>query len=267
VACRRGLLVSIEGISGVGKTHLTNLLGAEITRTDATGTVMVKGFSQRPASVPGDLGRDLLHALIEASDGEHFLRGGYPASETLLLLAIKMYDYEASLLALREGRLVLEGRSLHTIAVYQSLIMHSDDHQALAEARAILELGQQWRPLPDLAILIVDDVETAGRRAERRDGTRYTQEQWRIHRRAAMLFERLAADDPTRMQILDRRALDTQEAVCLMQTWISARQPAPPCLLELCRAYPGPAACQAHCRLTQPTSPLPPTAASPTASR
>lgn len=263
MACRRGLLVSVEGISGVGKTYLTNLLGAEITPTDTTGPAMVTGFSQR-ASVRGDLGRDLLRALIDASGGDHFLRGGYPASETLLLLAIKMYDYETSVPALREGQLVLEGRSLHTVAVYQSVIMHGDDDQALLEAKAILKLGQQWRPLPDLAILIVDDVETAVRRAERRDGTRYTQEQWGIHHRAAMLFERLAGDDSTRMQILDRRTVDTQEAVCLLQTWISARQPAPPCLVELCRAYPGPA-CQEHCRLTQPTSPLPPTAASPNA--
>ena len=103
-----------------------------------------------------------------------------------------MYDYETSVPVLREGRLVLEGRSLHTVAVYQSVIMHSDDGQALVEAKAILKLGLQWRPLPDLAILIVDDVETAVRRAERRDGTRYTQEQWRIHHRAAMLFERWA---------------------------------------------------------------------------
>lgn len=265
VACRRGLLVSVEGISGVGKTYLTNLLGAEIARTDATGLVTVKGFSQRPASVQGDLGRDLLHALIEASGGEHFLRGGYPASETLLLLAIKMYDYESCVSALREGRQVLEGRSMHTVAVYQSLIMHSHDEQALAEARAILELGRQWRPLPDLAILIVDDVEAAVRRAERRDGTRYTQEQWRIHYRAAMLFERLARDDPTRVQIVDRRTLDTHDAVCLMRTWISARQPAPPCLVEPWRTYTTAAGCQEHCRLTQPTSPVPSASASPTA--
>ncbi len=251
MACRRGLLVSVEGISGVGKTYLTNLLGADITPTDTTGPVMVTGFSER-ASTHGDLGRDLLRALIDASGGDRFLRGGYPASETLLLLAIKMYDYETSVPELREGRLVLEGRSLHTVAVYQSVIMHSDDGQALVEAKAILKLGLQWGPLPDLAILIVDDVETAVRRAEQRDRTRYTQEQWRIHHRAATLFERLAADDWTRMEILDRRTLDTQEAVRLMQTWIVARQPGPPCL-EPWLAYPGPAACQIHCRLRIPT--------------
>src|SRR5206468_10175190 len=120
---------------------------------------------------------------VHASRSEHFLRSGHPASETLLLLAIKMYDFESCASVLREGQLVLEGRSMHTVAVYQSLIMCDDDEQALAEARGILDLGRQWRPSPDLVLLIVDDVETAVRRAEERDGIRYTDEQWRVHHR------------------------------------------------------------------------------------
>src|SRR5438309_12128956 len=75
VTCRRGLLVSVEGISGVGKTYLTNLLGAGITSTETAGTVMVRGFSQR-ASLHGGLRRALLRAGIAACRGGHFLRGG-----------------------------------------------------------------------------------------------------------------------------------------------------------------------------------------------
>src|SRR5206468_6726040 len=56
VACRRGLLVSVEGISGVGKTYLTEQLGAEIARNDASGLLTMKGFSERGASVQGSLG-------------------------------------------------------------------------------------------------------------------------------------------------------------------------------------------------------------------
>ena len=39
----------------------------------------------------------------------------------------------------------------------------------LGEAREILELAAEWRPLPDLTILITDDPATAISRAERRD--------------------------------------------------------------------------------------------------
>jgi hypothetical protein len=96
VACRRGLLVSVEGISGVGKTYLTDLLGAELALTEASGLLAMKGFSQRGASAQGSLGRNLLQGLVHASGSEHFLRGGHPASETLLLLAIKSTTTKAA---------------------------------------------------------------------------------------------------------------------------------------------------------------------------
>ncbi|HEX2419219.1 MAG TPA: hypothetical protein VHJ83_14050 [Micromonosporaceae bacterium] len=41
----------------------------------------------------------------------------------MLLLAIKMLDYEECVApALRRGQLALEGRSIHSTAVYQSLV-------------------------------------------------------------------------------------------------------------------------------------------------
>jgi len=103
----RGLLVSVEGISGVGKSHLTAVLVDRLP--SACQAVLIQEFSQRPHASGHDLGQDLLRALIDAAHGDHFLRGGHPATETLLLLAIKMHDYEAHAdPALRRGRLVLE---------------------------------------------------------------------------------------------------------------------------------------------------------------
>lgn len=247
--CRRGLLVSVEGITGVGKTYLTTLL-----RTPGTTgrPVILDEFSQRAKSDHSDLGRDLLRALIDAAAGDRFLRGGYPGAETLLLLAIKMHDYESCLPTLRHGDLVLEGRSLHTVAVYQSLITHPDnDPQTLTEARALLRLAQQWRPLPDLTILITDDVPTALDRAQQRDDRRYPPEQWRLHHRAAALFTQLADDDPTRTHILDRRTLDTRDAVRLMKTWIREHQANPPCLVQPWQTVD----CREHCRLAEDPGP------------
>jgi dTMP kinase len=214
--CRRGLLVSVEGLSGVGKTHLTALLLDRLPA--ALRPLLIQEFSQRPGTGGHDLGRDLLRALIDAADGDHFLRGGHPATETLLLLAIKMHDYEHHAApALRRGQLVLEGRSVHSTAVYQSLIINPDDDEAAYQhARAILTLAERWRPLPDLTILLADDIHTALQRAERRDARAYTTEQWQLHRRAAALFERLADADPKRMPTVDRRLLGPDEAVARM---------------------------------------------------
>jgi dTMP kinase len=227
--CQRGILVSTEGITGVGKTHLTTRLGT--ARPHSAGSpVIIEEFSRRLAH--GGLGHDLLHALTSTADGDPFLRGGHPASETLLLLAIKTHDYEAHCTtALHRGQLVLEGRSIHCVAVYQALILYPDDDQrAHEEMQAILNIAVQWRPLPDLTFLITDDVNAAVGRSERRDGIIFTAEHRRFHHRAAALFDRLAADTPGMITVIDRRRLSNSDAIALMRARIDEQQRALPCI-------------------------------------
>jgi dTMP kinase len=243
------MLVSTEGITGVGKPYLTTQLRTESPRS-AARAVIIEEFSRRPAR--GELGHDLLHALTSAADGDPFLRGGHPAGETLLLLAIKTYDYEANCApALHRGQLVLEGRSMHCVAVYQSLILHPEnDQRAYDEMRAILDIAMQWRPLPDLTFLITDDVNAAVGRAERRDGIIFTPEHRRFHHRAAALFDRLAADAPGMVTVIDRRHLSNNDAVALMRARIDEQQHALPCLGPA--RLPGSAEsfpCMSGCRL------------------
>jgi dTMP kinase len=215
-----GRLIAIEGVSGVGKTHLTAALLAKYPAE--TRPVLLEEFSQRPAGPDRDLGRDLLRVLIAAADGDPFLRGGHPRAETLLLLAIKTFDYESCLEALAQGRTVIEGRSLHTIAVYQSLILHPDDDAAAyAQAHTILDHAARWRPLPDLTIHLCDDVTAAVRRAEDRDRMRFTAEHWRLHHRAAALFDRLAAEDPDAMPTIDLRMASSREIVAAIRALVA----------------------------------------------
>ncbi|MBI1759046.1 MAG: thymidylate kinase [Actinobacteria bacterium] len=218
---RAGTLIAVEGLNGVGKSYLTRCALSSLPPADRP--VLIEEFSQRLAHHRDDLGRALLWALVDASNGEPFLRGGAPATETLLLLAIKMHDYEAYCApALNRGRSVIEGRGVHTTAVYQSLILYPDnDAHAHASARAILTLAEAWRPLPDLTILIVDDVTTAIRRAEHRDAISHTPEQWRMHHRAAEVYAQLAADDPARIQVIDRCGSTPEDTVRLLATLIS----------------------------------------------
>lgn len=217
----RGRLISIEGLNGVGKTYLTSRVVADAA-TRGQPPLVVEEFSRR-SDGQHDLGRRLLRILLTAADGEPFLRAGFPKSETLLLLAIKMHDFEATLPALLAGLTVIEGRSLHSTAVYQSLIMNpDDDHAARAMADQIINSVACWRPLPDLTVVITDDTEAAVMRAEARDGISYTAEQWRLHHRAADLFEQLANADPDRIRILDRRQHDTDHLVTAIGTYIES---------------------------------------------
>lgn len=218
----RGRLISIEGLSGVGKTYLTDRVIEKITAAPDESLLVVEEFSQRRNDDDVDLARRLLRTLVTAAQGEHFLRAGFPKSEALLLLAIKMHDFEVTLPHLIAGRTVIEGRSIHSTAVYQSLIMHPDDHQAAAAAAThILDTAARWRPLPDLTIVITDDPEAAVRRAEARDGIIFTADQWAIHRQAAHLFEHLTTIDSERVRLLDRREHDTTTLVATIAEWIT----------------------------------------------
>lgn len=135
---------------------------------------------------------------------------------------MKTFDFGQCLPLLTRGRTVIEGRGLDSTAVYQSLIAYPYDiERAHAEARAILVIAAQWRPLPDLTILIDDDVTTAIGRAEQRDGRRFTPEQVSIHHQAARLFSLLAADYPDRFEVIDRRTTGIRQAQAQCTAWIT----------------------------------------------
>jgi dTMP kinase len=218
--CERGALVSVEGITGSGKTYLTCQLTANLTAAGCHATA-IDDFSARRDSAGPDLGREFLHALTSASGGDRYLRGGHLHAETLLLLAIKTYDYEASTRRAVRGQLILEGRSIDTIAVYQSVLMHPGDAAALDQAREILRLASIWRPLPDLTILIADEPSTALRRASDRDQRPFTGDEQRIEHRADALYRQLAAENPARIRVLNRPDCDTATAIRIMHDWIT----------------------------------------------
>jgi len=187
------------------------------------------------------------------------------------LLAIKTYDYEAYCApALHRGQLVLEGRSMHCVAVYQSLILHpGDDEQAYDEMRAILDVAARWRPLPDLTFLITDDVNAAVERAERRDRMTFSPEHRRFHHRAAALFDRLAADAPSMVTVIDRRHLSNSDAIALMRARIDEPRRVLSCMGH--DRLPGSAEsspCMSGCRLAdRRSSQRLPTTAAETATR
>jgi dTMP kinase len=220
-----GKLVSVEGLNGVGKTYLTGRVVDTLSTRGQRPPLVLEEFSRRHIDAESDVGRRLLKTLVSASGGERFLRGGLPRSETLLLLAVKMHDYETIVAELGAGRTVVEGRSIHSTAVYQSLILHPDDDAAAFEtANCILDMAAGWRPLPDVTIMLTDDVTAAVGRAEQRNGEPFTAEQWRMHRRAASLFERLVETDLEHIRVLDRRE---SEADTLVEAIIDAIAAAP----------------------------------------
>jgi len=226
--CTRGPLISVEGVTGVGKTYLTS----RAAETLDDKPLMLEGFSRRAPERP-ELGEALLNTLREASGKDPFLRGGAPMAEALLLLAIKRHDLDTVIPELSGGRTVIEGRSTDTTAVCQALLLHpGNPGAALDEAVALLSLAASFRPLPDLTILITDNTAAAIERAQQRDQRIFTSEQAAFMHDASALFEQVAATDPARYQVVDRRSTGEHEAAEQIGTWIRDARTCLTCVRE-----------------------------------
>jgi dTMP kinase len=195
-----GLLVSFEGISGAGKTYLSRAI-----RASAPGSTMrfVNELSERSGT---GLDRKIIDVLQYT--GDRFCRTGAPLSETFLLLALKMADYEMYIApALAEGRTVIEDRSIDTVAVYQSILIEpSNPSQWLNLAKRIFAAASQWRRPPDLTFFLDDSLDSCIMRAESRLQIAYSEDERALLRDAADLYRRYAKVYRERIILLDRQS-------------------------------------------------------------
>jgi dTMP kinase len=202
-----GRRIAIEGVTGVGKTYLTDRASRHL---GSDHFVFIEAFTER-AERP-DLGSQIVRALATAARSDPFLQAGHPGSETLLLLATQAHNYEASLDAVQDGRTVVEGRSLYSVAAYQAVLQCPGDiGTAHAEAHKILQVATDWRPLPDLVVLVDDHTHAALDRAENRDRRSFTPTERATHHQAAALYRLLITED--RGRIIDRRTTNPRTVV------------------------------------------------------
>lgn len=197
----RGVVCSLEGISGVGKSYLIQALHAALSDFPVT---FLSELGDRTGQ---ELDRDILTLL--AKGGDRFFRSGKPLTETFLLLALKMHDYETRIApALKQGHLVLEDRSLDTIAIYQALILYPDSlEQQLATAQAIYTVGACFRRPPQCTFLLEDDFSVVLRRIEQREGEPLTDEAIAVLQQAALLYTHYAQIHAHRIIRLQRTQL------------------------------------------------------------
>lgn len=214
---KHGILVSLEGVSGCGKSYLLTLLREELQEALVT---VIEEIEDRETH-GFDLG---LLALLQKS-GDRFFRSGYPQSDTLLLLALLAHDAQRYIEpALASGQIVLEDRSVDTVAVYQALIMHptAPEETVLAEVRRLYALAYQWHRLPDLTFLLRDDFTTTAQRAQERSAEAYQPEEMALLRRAYLLYTRYAQAHADRIICLDRHQLDNEAIIAKMKALILA---------------------------------------------
>jgi thymidylate kinase len=203
--------VSLEGVNGVGKTYLAGRVARALGPR-------CQLLTELPDSSPDQLPGQIIAALH--AGGDLFLRTGRPRTETLLLAALVVHRHEQATNppGSRPGvrpriDVVLEDRSVHSVAAYQAAILTTDDEHAHALARHILAAVAAWRPLPDATLLLRDDPDACLHRFCRRIGRPARPDELALMTRVDRLYTGLAVDDPDRVTVLDRRHADEQAVV------------------------------------------------------
>jgi dTMP kinase len=210
-----GLLVSLEGVSGCGKTYFAGRLRERLR----VAAEFVKEVSDRSG---GNVDQDILSIL--GRSGDRFFRGGLPRTETFLLLALKMYDYEEKIKPkLDDDMIVIEDRSIDTIAIYQAILLGEEQDRTLARAESLYQLASHWRRAPDVTFLIVDELRNSIRRAEERMGRAFRHDEVSVLERADELYSAYAPGHAGRMIPLDRRLLPEEEILAEMVRVIATR--------------------------------------------
>jgi len=208
--------VTVEGVEGVGKSHLTRKLADRLSGRCA---VVAEITDQSGASMPARV----ITALYAA--GDPFLRTGHPVAETLALIALKIREHELVQRMPGQGpAIVLEDRGIDTVAVYQALIIagvRAPLKEILPLMRRIYATAAHWRPLPDLTLLVIDDLNACIGRFQARLGRSLPQPDLALIERASEIYAYLASREPNRFVIIDRsdgsefEAVDGMYAACV----------------------------------------------------
>ena len=203
--------VSVEGVEGVGKSHLAVQLAA---RLDGRCALAAEITDQAGSSLPGRM------IGVLSSAGDPFLRIGYPLAETLALIALKVREHEIA------GRgpgappeMVLEDRGIDSVAVYQAIIVAGAGaplEQMLLVMQRIYATAARWRPLPEMTLLLIDELDACIGRFEARLGRAVPPADRALIARAGELYAYLAASQSGRFAVIDRRQYGEADVVARM---------------------------------------------------
>lgn len=214
----KGKLLSLEGISGTGKTFYRRKL--EDLVEDKDNVIFVKEVFDE---VQEGLNKKIFSALYHTED--RFFNMGVPLTETMLLLSRSMYKYESSIKeALEQGKTVIEDRGIDTIAIYQAiLIAQKNGGNPLDIAEKIYSFAANFRRLPEKTFLLYGNPEIAISRAEARDKLPYKKEEVQLLKAVEKFYSIYADIHSERFVKLNISQEDQNQILNKMQNEIQGR--------------------------------------------
>ena len=214
----KGRLLSLEGISGTGKTFYREQL--EKNLKDKENIIFIKEIFNEAQE---GLNKKIFDALYHTED--RFFNMGVPLTETMLLLSRSMYKYESTIRqALESGKTVIEDRSIDTIALYQAiLIAQKNGGNPLEIADKIYSFAGNFRRLPQQTFLLCGNPDLAISRAEKRDGIPYKPDEVKLLKAVDKFYSIYADNHPERFIKIDISKEDSNQILNKIQNIIEGK--------------------------------------------
>lgn len=212
-----GTLISLEGISGTGKTTVLHKLET-VFRENSKVIFLKEVFDETHIG----LGKKIFDSLYHTKD--RFFDMGIPYTETMLLLARLMYQYESVISkALAKDCIVITDRGVDSVVVAQAIMAHKKYDINISDFIEKLDsFLSNIIPYPDKTFLLYGCADDAIKRAELRDQLPFTVEQNRILKSIENQFVIRANSDVKRFCKLNIEEKGLDEIVNLITDYISS---------------------------------------------
>jgi dTMP kinase len=213
----RGILVTLEGIDGSGKTTALRIISRELIQTLGKRRLV---FTAEPTSSQAGEVLRRVHLSGKQAFETHEISKVRRMEEMLLFMADHANHLAETIIrALREGDVVISDRYADSTAAYQGVTLREIVPDPVSWIR---DLYRPWNIVPDRTLLFTLDPALAVKRIRSRTGSGSSVEKFErvaFLREVDCIFRLLAKSEPERFAMIDasRRieevADDAQDAI------------------------------------------------------
>ena len=177
-----GKLITIEGVSGIGKSFYFNELEKRLKDENFVFNKEIMSESH--------IGINKKIFEILTSTDDPFFNLGNPRMETLLIAAKQANDEENLVIpSINMGKTVISDRGYDTICILEGILFSLKyGIDPLYYSQEIYKKLSLFNTIPDKTILLTGDIENAIKRAEIRNNRLYSEKEKEILRLSSNMF-------------------------------------------------------------------------------
>lgn len=183
---KKGRLITLEGISGIGKTTYFSELKKILKDNNIIFNDEI--CDKKHEGINSDIFK------ILSSKNSRFFDNGNPKLETLLICGKQVNDEESFVIPqMKKGKTIISDRGFDTLCILEGII-YSKKYK-LDEEKAIMDMYNSISKIcvvPDITIVFTGNFDTAIARAEKRDGQKYTKKEMNILKSSDIWFKKIS---------------------------------------------------------------------------